>query len=101
MRILITCGIFAPESGGPATYAPELASRLIEAGHTVTVLTYSTLASYESDRNYYFKLVRVVRGGRILNRFKFFFAAWKLVPAFDVIYSLDWFAAGVPVALVA
>jgi glycosyltransferase involved in cell wall biosynthesis len=101
MRILMTIGIFAPESGGPATYAPELASRLAEAGHEVTVLTYSTLPSYDFDSKYKFKLVRIVRGGRILNRFRFFAAAWKHVRSCDLIYTLDWFAAGLPVMMAA
>ncbi len=98
MRILITCGIFSPESGGPATYAPELAARLIEAGHEVTVLTYSSQASHDFDSKYKFKLVRIVRGGKMLNRVRFFFAALRLTRSCDLVYTLDWFAAGVPAA---
>ena len=101
MRILITTGIFAPESGGPATYAPALASRLAQGGHEVTVLTYSSQASYDFDAKYQFKLVRIVRGGRVLNRIRFFFVALHYVRACELIYTLDWFAAGLPVALLA
>jgi len=112
MRILITTGIFEPESGGPATYTPQLASKLISAGHEVTVITYSDVPRLDADAKYPFKLVRVVRGNppspkttgglsKIFNRINFFFAVFKYVRECDLIYTLDWFAAGLPVSLVA
>ena len=36
MKILMVCGIFEPEVGGPATYAPQLAHKLHEQGHEVS-----------------------------------------------------------------
>ena len=101
MRILIATGIFEPESGGPATYTPQLATRLVAAGHEVTVITYSDTARPATDTKYPFKLIRVVRGNKVVNRIKFFFAVLKHARGRDVIYTLDWFAAGLPVALAA
>jgi len=101
MRILITTGIFEPESGGPATYAPQLAARLVAKGCDVTVITYSDAARLDADAGYPFQLVRVVRGNKVINRIKFFFAALTHARDCDVIYTLDWFAAGLPVALAA
>ena len=101
MRIVIATGIFEPESGGPATYTPKLATRLIEAGHEVTVITYSDQARFDFDTKYSFKLVRVVRGNRLFNRVKFLAAVMQYARACDLIYTLDWFAAGVPVLIAA
>lgn len=39
MRVLIICGIFPPDIGGPARYVPTLASSLYQRGHSVSVLT--------------------------------------------------------------
>src|SRR3989344_4703141 len=101
MRILIATGIFEPEVGGPATYAPRLARHFAAAGNSVAVITYSATLSKDSDKNYPFKLVRIVRGNRLLNRVRFFFAAYREAKKCDLIYTLDWFAAGLPVALAA
>ena len=101
MRVLITTGIFEPEVGGPATYAPKLASMVQAGGNEVTVLTFSEKSHYDSDKKYTFKLMRIVRGNRILNRIRFFFAVLREAKKCDLIYTLDWFAAGLPVALAA
>ena len=101
MRILIITGIFEPEAGGPATYAATLGSKLTQSGVLVTVLTYSILRRYDFDAKYPFRLVRVVRGNRVLNRVRLFFEALRLMRDCDIVYTLDWFAAGLPVALVA
>ena len=101
MKILITTGIFEPEVGGPATYAPRIARQFASAGNSVAVITYSATLSKDSDKNYPFKLVRIVRGNRLLNRVRFFFAAYREAKKCDLIYTLDWFAAGLPVALAA
>lgn len=101
MRILIATGIFEPESGGPATYAPKIAEKLSEAGHLVSVLTYSSKASYDFDAQYKFSLKRIVRGDKFLNRVKMFFAVFSRARDSDIVYMLDWFAAGLPAALAA
>jgi len=101
MRILIASGIFAPEAGGPATYAAALGSNLAQRGWNVDVVTYSQEARYDADTKYPFALTRIVRGNKFLNRFRFFITAYKLAKGADIIYTLDWFAAGLPVALTA
>ena len=101
MRVLIATGIFEPEVGGPATYAPRLARQFVSAVNSVAVITYSATPSKDSDKDYPFKLVRIVRGNRILNRIRFFFAAYREAKKCDLVYTLDWFAAGLPVALAA
>ena len=101
MKILITTGIFEPEVGGPATYAPRLARAFASAGNAVVVITYSFTPSDDSDKKYPFKLVRILRGNRLLNRVRFFLAAYREAKKCDLIYTLDWFAAGLPVALAA
>lgn len=99
MKICIVSGVFEPDSGGPATYAPRLATKLSDAGHVVTAVAYSNAPSYQTDASYPFKLIRVVRAGRILNRVRFFFAAWSAIRESNIVYMMDWFAAGVPAAL--
>lgn len=101
MRLVITTGIFEPESGGPATYAPALAGRLVAAGHDVTVITYSDTPYLDTDARYPFKLIRVVRSNKLLNRVNFFFTVLTYARTCDLIYTLDWFAAGVPTMLAA
>ncbi len=98
MKIVITTGIFEPESGGPAMYAPALARKLVEAGHAVTVITFSDQEYIQSDVQYPFKLIRVVRGNKILNRLRFFNTLMRHARGCDLIYTLDWFAVGLPAA---
>lgn len=99
MKILIATGIFEPESGGPATLSAGLARKLTEAGHQVTVLTYANQVL--DTAQYPFKLVSVVRKGKLSNRIRLFRAARSLVRDVDVIYTFDWFAVGFPLALAA
>lgn len=101
MKLCIISGIFAPESGGPGTYAPKIAEALASDGYAVTVVTFSSYASYPGDSSYPFRLIRVVRGNKLLNRIRFFFACFQHVRQSDCVYMLDWFAAGLPASLVA
>lgn len=96
MKVCIITGIFEPESGGPATYAPRIAAELVRMGHTVTLVTYAPRTSGTVVREYPFEVIRVPRGNKILNRIRFFFACLFAVRASDCVYMLDWFAAGVP-----
>ena len=102
MKILITTGIFEPEVGGPATYVPKLAAGLMARGHEVKVITYSYKPKYDFDTEYTFPLERVVRTkNKFLNYFHFFQAVHREAKKYDIIYSLDWFTAGIPMALAA
>lgn len=98
MNILVTTGIFPPESGGPATLTPLLASELVNRGHRVKVITYADEGE-DADNSYDFEVIRIIRKGKLSNYFRYFLAVFKEVSSFDLVYSLDWFSAGVPVSL--
>jgi len=99
MRILIVTGIFEPESGGPAIYAPNIAEKLAGSGNQVSVIAYSSEPREDFDARYKFALTRVARGNKFLNRIRMFFAVFKKSKDADLVYMLDWFAAGFPAAL--
>ncbi|MBX4197908.1 glycosyltransferase family 4 protein [Candidatus Parcubacteria bacterium] len=102
MRILIATGIFKPEPGGPATYSAELAKRLHTSGHNVALITYSNIAWHELDMGYQFHITRIVRsGGKLRNYFNYFREVYRQMKDKDVIYTLDWFSAGLPVMIAA
>lgn len=44
MKVVVVTGIWPPDVGGPASHAPALAEALLEAGHTVEVVTTSEQA---------------------------------------------------------
>lgn len=101
MRILIATGIFKPELGGPATAAFELAKRLSASGHEVEVLTYSDKPSFPFDEKQSYPIRRVVRAGKFSNYWRYFRAARVACRGKDIVYTLDWFSAGVPVMIAA
>lgn len=100
MKILIVTGIFPPEIGGPSTYAATLGTKLVQQGHIVHVLTYSDPIDDIFYQKYPFVVSRIVRAGKASNYARF--ALWLLrnIRQYDVVYSLDWFSAGVPLFLV-
>lgn len=97
--MVITTGIFEPEAGGPATFASRMAAMLFDTGRDVTVITYSDEERYDFDDSYKFRLVRVVRRGKVSNLWRYFRALMREAAEADLIYTLDWFAAGLPAAL--
>ncbi len=99
MKILITTGIFEPEPGGPAIYTARLADKLVLAGHQVSVITYSDKNRYDFDKNYTYPVKRIKRSNKLLNYFKYFFAVLKNLKKCDLVYSLDYSSAGLPVYL--
>jgi glycosyltransferase involved in cell wall biosynthesis len=104
MKILIATGIFEPEVGGPAMYAYNLAKKLARIDGHVTVVTFSPTSSDSDDSSReHLRVVRVVRGNKLLNRINFFQSVNKLLKkdAYDIVYMLDWFAAGLPAAIAA
>lgn len=50
MRVLVVSGIWPPDVGGPASHAPDVASFLVERGHSVHVLT--TAAAEPAPQRY-------------------------------------------------
>lgn len=102
MKILIATGIFKPEVGGPATYAAELGKRLQSAGHNVSVITYSDKQMFDLDLGFHFPIVRIVReSSKLKNYLRYLWGVWSLMKGKDVIYTLDWFSAGLPVMIAA
>ncbi|MDQ3014281.1 MAG: glycosyltransferase family 4 protein [bacterium] len=102
MRILIATGIFKPELGGPATYAAELGKRLQSAGHNVSVITYSEKQVHDLDLGFHFPIIRIIRQpSKLKNYLRYFWTVLSLMEGKDVIYTLDWFSAGLPVMVAA
>lgn len=59
--ILLAPGVFPPDSGGPATFAPDIGRSLVSRGHTVRTVTNGTAPS-GFDSEYPFDVVRIPRG---------------------------------------
>ncbi len=57
--LLITTGVFAPDIGGPASYARALGTRLAADGISVAVVTYSSVRRHPSDAALPFRVYRV------------------------------------------
>ena len=99
--ILITTGIFSPESGGPASFAHTLAGRL-SADAAVTVLTYSSVFHDRRDGTLPFRIVRVWKKNlKFLRHLVFLLRTLSLVRRADAILALNAVSAGVPTALAA
>lgn len=96
MKILIITGIFEPEIGGPATYSAKIAGEFVALGNQVSVLTYSKNAREKTDSKHPFFVKRIVRRNKISNYVRCFWYVLTHIRSYDVVYSLDWFSAGVP-----
>lgn len=80
---MLAPGVFPPDSGGPATFAPHLASALADRDHTVEVVTNGTVEAGYDDR-YPFEVVRVPKGGSAPRRYaRQILALNKAVRRFD------------------
>lgn len=99
MKIVIATGIFVPELGGPATYAPNIAKEFLALGHQVKVLTYSDKNKYDFDADFDFPVFRIKRGNKLINYLKYFKKLSKIAKDSDIIYAFDHFSAGIPTAL--
>lgn len=90
MRILVTTGIFHPESGGPATYLYRLLPALQARGHDLTVLTFSDSAGPPPGR-YPYEVVRIPRRAYLLRQAAYFRAANRLWRSHDLafVHSLN------------
>ena len=100
MKIVIATGIFAPEIGGPATYVPNIAKEFLNEGHSVSVITYSDVTTYNGDENFNFPIKRIKRTNTISNYFRYFKALFTMTKDADVIYSFDHLSAGIPSTVV-
>lgn len=62
MRICLPTGIFPPDIGGPASYVPQIATRLQERGHWLEVITLADRPA-ETSASYPFVVHRIGRAG--------------------------------------
>ncbi len=99
MKIVIATGIFIPEPGGPATYAPKIAEEFLQLGHKVQVITYSDKAHYDFDESLPYAVHRIKRSKKIFNYWRYYRALFSLARDSDLIYAFDHFSAGLPVAI--
>lgn len=96
-RILITTGVFAPDIGGPASFARTLGIDLAQRGVAVTVLAYSSVRGHVSDAEIPFRVRRVwKRFPWGIRHTLFFFRALILMRHTDGVIALNGTTAGVP-----
>ena len=96
-RLLITTGIFAPDIGGPASYAKTIGTHLAATGIKVTVLTYSSVMRHGDDRKLPFTVRRVWTGMPWGFRHAvYFLRALRLAGQADEVLTLNAVSAGLP-----
>ena len=98
MKILIACGIFPPDIGGPATYVAGIASALAASGHDMRVVTCGHDAPGSAE--FPFPVRRISRTWPLPVRMFFFFVSCLRQPA-DLIFAQDAFSSGFPAACAA
>ena len=96
MRIILATGIFKPEIGGPAFYVPQIAEELIKLGHQVAVISYSDKNKYDFDKSLPYPITRIKRSIILLNYYRYFRTVFKKISKYDLIYTFDYFSAGIP-----
>lgn len=85
MKILIATGLYAPDIGGPATYAAMLERTLPARGVELVVVPFHSVRGYP-------KLIRHVVYAWLI---------WRQTANVDLIYALDPVSVGLPAVLVA
>jgi glycosyltransferase involved in cell wall biosynthesis len=99
--IIIATGIFAPDIGGPASYATTLATRLA-VSQPVTVVTYSSVWHSRDDINLPFKVVRIwSRWPKGIKHIIFLFKIAAQVRKSHLVLALNAVSAGFPARLAA
>jgi glycosyltransferase involved in cell wall biosynthesis len=100
-HIVIATGIFAPDIGGPASYARTLATRLAKSG-PVTVVTYSSVRRSPEDSTLPFKVVRVwSRWPKGVKHLLYLAVIFKHARHSSVVFALNAISAGLPARLAA
>lgn len=98
-RVLLATGIYPPETGGPATFVPALASEWTKRGFEVTVITYGDERTVRSP-NWHVEVVS--RTGGVLARYwRYFLRVKHLAKAADIVFLQGAFSEGFPGALAA
>ena len=65
MKILITVGIYPPDIGGPASFVPKIANKLVENGFEVVVVCLTNKKEIDNE-NYLVK--RILRKQNLIIR---------------------------------
>lgn len=100
--LLITTGVFAPDIGGPASYAKSLGARLEQNGVSVSVLTYSSVWNHSPDVDLPFRVYRVwSRWPWGVRHIIFLIRTFLCARHSELILSLSAVSTGVPAAWVA
>lgn len=90
MKILILSGVFPPEIGGPARFLEKFIEDIIQAGFSVSVLTYG-----QKDKERSFPVYRLSKKiPYLLRSFLFLAFAFFLAVRCDLIYNQDLYGAG-------
>lgn len=97
MKIIIASGIYPPDIGGPATYSQLIAQEFVKKGIDVSIICYSD-TKYEDNED--FKIVRILRKGKLSRYLSYFWNLLKLAKGADIIYAQGPLAAGFPAMLV-
>ncbi len=101
MKILLAAGIYPPEIGGPASFAPRMAEYLRSQGHDVFVITYG---DEKTDRGSTGSVTVVSRSGGVLARYvRYAWRAWRLVRQhrLSLVFAQGPVSEGFPAAIVA
>ena len=85
MKLLIATGLYAPDIGGPATYALMLEDELPKRGHSVTIVPFGWVRHYP----------------KIIRHIVYAYKLWSEAKQADIIYALDSISVGIPALLVA
>ncbi len=101
LKIILACGIFPPDIGGPATYAEFLAKELSKYNLKIIVITYSDEISKKNQPIYEFPVIRIWR--RYPKLIRYFLYGWNLVRIVyksDLIYAQGPVSEGLPALIV-
>lgn len=86
MKTILISGIYKPDIGGPATFIPKLASKLIHKNHKVKVITLRDSSSVEIIEAW--PIEYVIRNQNLVSRFiKTSFVILKNGLSFDCIFA--------------
>jgi glycosyltransferase involved in cell wall biosynthesis len=97
MKILLTTPLFPPDIGGAAPYMKELAKRLAEQKHEVTVLTYGCLPEKVSGVSF----ICVNKKYPLLVRlFLYTFALLKMARKNNLVYAQNGSSVELPIGLI-
>lgn len=86
MKILLTSGIFPPDIGGPATFIPELANKLIENRSQVTVVALRPTHNVIEDFKFRTRLIHRSKP-RVLRIIKTIVAIFNELTKTEVLFS--------------